>query len=291
MMRYFLLGFLGVALVVWFIGDSSSFQNCVSDGENYNTYHSAKEGFPRLPVTVIYKTCVGKFINDNGSSITALSTIFIAIFTYTLFRATSGLLDAAEQQRADTRESLAIARQTADAATRQSKASVAVELPIVRIVDAKLIEVDENRQAVVGEGKDPVPSGNLPSKYNIVFLCRNSGRTIANVHRMAVDYAVTPNLPPIPNYDRGWHNLHRFDIEQMSEQWIRWWLNPVELSEAQQEMLVHNHLWIYGYLEFTDFMDEIHTSRFVGRWDSIIGARANGILFNFGGTEEYTKNT
>src|SRR3990172_4756251 len=122
---------------------------------------------PVLSVLIDSIGAVERFIERHEKLLIVLATIAIAAFTYTLWRATSGLFEMAEKQSTDIAKSLAIAKKSADAAERQSKAAIAVELPILRIIDLKLAEFDRAGTAI--EGKDPVPGGNLDGLYKILF--------------------------------------------------------------------------------------------------------------------------
>lgn len=61
------------------------------------------------------------FFDDHGGGIAAMATIVIAIYTYTLFRATSGLQILAESQAGDMKVSLEIANKSANALIEQTK--------------------------------------------------------------------------------------------------------------------------------------------------------------------------
>lgn len=93
----------------------------------------------------------------------AVITFFLALYTAKLWRATvklgSDAKDAADRQAAELQKSLAIAKESADAAMLQAKAAVAAELPIIGWVDQKLVGYNEFDQPVV----DPAPPGMPPT--------------------------------------------------------------------------------------------------------------------------------
>ena len=64
---------------------------------------------------------IDALLDAHESTLTVISTIAIAAFTGTLWWVTLGLLNAAEQQKSDMRESLGIAKQAADAASDSAK--------------------------------------------------------------------------------------------------------------------------------------------------------------------------
>lgn len=66
---------------------------------------------------------IGAFLNENSPALGFLATVAIAAFTFTLWRATSGLVESAKQQSRDMRESLDTARDAADAAETSAQAA------------------------------------------------------------------------------------------------------------------------------------------------------------------------
>jgi len=245
---------------------------------------------PVLSVLIDSIGAVERFIERHEKLLIVLATIAIAAFTYTLWRATSGLFKMAEKQSTDMAKSLAIAQKSADAAERQSKAAIAVELPILRIIDLKLAEFDRAGTAI--EGNDPVPGGNLHGLYKILFCYKNVGRTIATVEKVVVDYKVTQFLPEQPQYQDAKLVWLPFDIEPQASSWFPW---PDTLDLSQEERLSINTrtavLWIYGFVRYTDFMGDAHESRFLGFWNAAPRQpQTNGIVFGVG-LGQYKTNT
>src|SRR5664280_2084121 len=72
---------LCVAFVIWLIGGSPSFQDCINQPQNKNAAQGLEEIVANL---FIYRGCIGPFIHANESDITAVSTLFIAVFTAVL---------------------------------------------------------------------------------------------------------------------------------------------------------------------------------------------------------------
>ena len=58
--------------------------------------------------------------NEISAAVTAIATIFIALYTFALSDSTKALRDAAEQQKSDMLESLRIAREAANAAKKSA---------------------------------------------------------------------------------------------------------------------------------------------------------------------------
>jgi hypothetical protein len=104
--KYAWLALLAV-VSAWFLyvaDASTSFQTCSADKENKQTEQSAEKNFPEVlrPFIVsarIKTDCIFVFLYDSRDALTAIATVFIALFTYTLYRATT-------EQASLTREAL-----------------------------------------------------------------------------------------------------------------------------------------------------------------------------------------
>src|SRR5882672_2666571 len=114
------LGFL-VATALWSVvfvlqSDTSAYyQICET---NQYTGHESCTPHHLLYVAFWY---IGYVFNAN--TITTAATIAIAAFTYTLYSATTGLVDAAKSQSNDMKESIRVAEQSALAAQRSAEIS------------------------------------------------------------------------------------------------------------------------------------------------------------------------
>ena len=110
-----LVASLLVAILIW----TPTF--ALNDPHNQQTdpYQSEEEG-----QTTGYVAVVGAWLEDNDGAITAVSTIIIALFTITLYIATSGLLQAARDDGVLTRESIDDARESSE---RQLRAYVDID--------------------------------------------------------------------------------------------------------------------------------------------------------------------
>lgn len=88
-----------------------------------NVYNNHQQGLVGPVVLTLRSLAIDflNFVESNDSAITALSTVFIAIFTLTLSLATKGLFAMAERQAEDMRVSLRIAKDSADAAVESTK--------------------------------------------------------------------------------------------------------------------------------------------------------------------------
>jgi hypothetical protein len=91
-----------VALCAWITGASESFKSCVhtgKDAEPYKTRHESSAGVDRALIRLdLDRLCAGEFTDKNQGSIVALGTVALAVFTFTLWRATTGMLATAHEQ-------------------------------------------------------------------------------------------------------------------------------------------------------------------------------------------------
>src|SRR6266446_2913092 len=94
---------VGFGLAIFARNESSSFQKCVSDQAADKASEQKEEGSAHVLMSLVERVsiafrCTGSFIDENNGTITALATLAIAAFTLTLWRATSGMLNAAGEQ-------------------------------------------------------------------------------------------------------------------------------------------------------------------------------------------------
>jgi hypothetical protein len=103
-----------LTLSVWTVTISSSFQNCSTNQLAAGSDLATSSWRCGLHVVYAYRDAV-----------TAVATVFIAIFTLTLWRSTSGLVMAAAQQSIDTRQAIEASNRNAAAAESAVKTAVA----------------------------------------------------------------------------------------------------------------------------------------------------------------------
>jgi hypothetical protein len=164
----YFVAFLAVLMTAGVVLERTSspfFQGCINQNEDFNIQPTAKENPTTFGVVVaIYIHCSGRFIDRHDASITALATIIIAAFTFTLWQSTEKLWRAGEKQlrhaeleaqRArvnrlrdveQLQEQMNIARQNADAAGQQARTAEAaltqLERPYLFIFNVSRLKVD-----------------------------------------------------------------------------------------------------------------------------------------------------
>jgi hypothetical protein len=171
-----------VALVAVFtISISSTFQACVNNQQTASANPSSANW------AVIYWRCSFHVLYDFRDAITAIATVFIVIFTLTLWRSTSGLVDAAAKQSADTQAAIAASNRNAVAAERLAQTAITsnqiavtnAEQQLRAYVTVQEVSMHVHRQADrpgVYNGQ-PVP-GN-PHTYRFSVILKNGGATPA----------------------------------------------------------------------------------------------------------------
>jgi hypothetical protein len=104
--RAWIAGIVTILALVWTVEGSQPFQSCVKEAKYQiggQTFKRALANFSTW--TGHRKDCVGAFIHQNEGAITALATLFIALFTLTLWRSTDKLWNVTNDTLIHARES------------------------------------------------------------------------------------------------------------------------------------------------------------------------------------------
>ena len=122
--RGWILGALAIALCVWIVGGSESFQSCRegerSDFQNAVFYKTAAPAPPEQADTSV-QGCLDYFLEENEPGITALSVLLITLFTGVLAVSTIGLWRSTRDLHEETRRLATLA----EAQSRDMKAYMA----------------------------------------------------------------------------------------------------------------------------------------------------------------------
>lgn len=104
--------------MLWLIGSSPTFQQCVEDGKSQDQTQTLQESIPGLGTpTVLLRQCLSDFLEENGSAISTLATLLIACFTVVLWWSTHNLWKAARQDFIATHRPRIIVRTIEEPAT------------------------------------------------------------------------------------------------------------------------------------------------------------------------------
>jgi len=146
-------GLVLTGAIVWITGSSASFKECIDEGKNAAPYKALHESASHVGRALLRLdldgVCAGEFTDKNQGSIAALATAALAFFTFTLWRATSGMLASAKEQSGAMERS--IAQATLAAKAMQSVAdSMAINVSALSETVATNKEIAA-RQKVLGE--------------------------------------------------------------------------------------------------------------------------------------------
>jgi hypothetical protein len=113
-----------LVVIAILIGSSQSFQDCVLQRKHHQTYQALHEERPLLIQAVVRlelnAACARATAGENDGAITALATVVLAVFTFTLWR-------TSERQHREMVRASAIAKEAADGAKRSADALPALE--------------------------------------------------------------------------------------------------------------------------------------------------------------------
>lgn len=219
---------------------------------------------------------VDHFLEQHDKSIVALFTIVLAVSTIGLWLSTAKLWRAGErqmeliaannaQQTKDMRASIAAAHRTADAAMLSARASIGIELPLLRIEPGYAgfevspdIDGIDRRHFVVGR-----------------LTILNRGRTKALPVEIRCGWTFGNDLPeePVYRWDSG------FDLDAVVDpqpaEPLEIYLSKLEMdvpADAYGQLTARtSKLWFYVCLVYLDFMKIRHEESFCWRRTEGIG--------------------
>jgi hypothetical protein len=112
------LWLIAIGAIYYLFGPSQAFQDCISQHQSAKPYQTPQEegGFfvKAPPLARLNIACGFVSANENNGAIAALAAVVVAIFTCTLWRATSRLWVSAENQLTEFRASLVQAQANAN---------------------------------------------------------------------------------------------------------------------------------------------------------------------------------
>lgn len=209
-----------------------------------------------------------------GLGMTALLVVFnglLALFTYRLYRATSGLWEAAKQQSLDLKEQLRIAAEAsaatkvaADAADKSAVAAtmaaeaakasfVAAHRPKLIVRHVQLFPVDPHRVA------------------SIRYEWANIGGTSAFLFEHNSTVLIADELPPVPDYAQGRKDEHdpiRLGTGQFT---VTSGQSAIPLLKPQIDEIGAGvtGLFLYGYIRYKDEAGTEWLTAFCRRYNHI----------------------
>jgi hypothetical protein len=244
---------LCAGLGAWWLLSVASYAGYQYDSHHYDAYEKQTVffvGFGSGPVSAIGR--LGHFVDRHieiiFAGLSVAATIAIAWFTYTLYK-TSG--DQLRELK------------------RSVDTSVAMELPIVFVDKIEFMFYHYIPVTGTAPVYDMVVADAIPrdgAQLNITL--RNYGRTPARAERLSFTYKIAATLPPEPEY-LSTIRLASGDVLQsggiLTGTAFRQFIKTTDdeklsLSDGSASF------WVYGMMQFRDFLGDPHTLRFCARW-------------------------
>jgi hypothetical protein len=183
-----------------------------------------------------------------------------------------------------------ITRLTADAASLNAKAAINAQLPIIALKLGRLWISDEHGQFY----GDVNPRNLLPEYVCPHIVVQNMGSLPAEIVRGCVNLLATTALSPEPVYRNAYSYppgiMLAFDREVVVEPTN----NPFSIAADQRLAISQDRekCWVYGFLDYKDFMGEAHTYRFCLNWRPHGGPNDTGGFFlDENAPPKYTERT
>jgi hypothetical protein len=249
------------------------------------SYQPGKDACASFSEAVIKGLLDAFHIMEHHDNIIAFGTIIIAVFTFTLWRSTDKLWNVADREfkaaqarerrgRQDRmQETFRLHRQmtiaeraanaaakSADAADRSARATVAIQLPIIRISPNKMSHGDSR------VGTEQIEYCSVDS-----IILSNLGATKAFPKEILYGWTIGDALPAEPSYRYVDSFLPNYILEADPSITPHKRLSGVMTLKAGQwsEICKGNCLWFYCELLYDDFMGESRSHGFCWCWANI----------------------
>jgi hypothetical protein len=258
---------LGIAIVsvtlFWGATDSPSFRDCLHDRKNSRPYQAIhNENTPFITSsslrTKLTLACGFVAANENNGALTALAGIIVAIFSGTLWWATTGMQRIAQMQNDQMVKAIRASEDAARASERSAESAVGVEIPRFAIRGIEFIGLE----AIGIEAKLKHPA--------VVVVIKNLGRTPAFFEQEALCFRVGLTLPQTLKYDFAIDHPAGKTIESGESYRLERTVQLPSFSTQTISEIIQgtNSLWIYGYLFYYDFLDEPRWFNFRARYQT-----------------------
>jgi hypothetical protein len=183
---------------------------------------------------------------------TAIATVAIAAFTYTLKKSTDRLWLAGERQ-------VAIAKQAADAATLNAQVLFSSERPVI-ILQEPAAQLLPRGAGALWPDMEGVPHPRATTGF------KNVGKTLAIVkeYRAEFFFGSREAIPPIPAFTYSKRRRVEMFIASENEREIPTVEFDRNLTEAEFAAFKENStvFVLFGYVKYADFFGNLHTKGF-----------------------------
>lgn len=231
-------------MAVWAISISSSFQQCVND-QTASTHQLHKEKLPELTLpfgdhVAIRFRCSGHILYKYRDATTAVATIFIALFTFTLWFSTWKLWQAGDQQ---------------------FKMALSKETPSILI-----IQIEINTRVI---GGDESHADLLMRPSCFVVRYRNFGGSRAIISETCLDWDISKTIPDSPKYGNIRREKTGTIVEDKQPSQFTFGDYDIEFTKEQRDSLYagETKLWVWGYITYRDiFTGAEHRTGFCSSW-------------------------
>jgi hypothetical protein len=160
-------------------------------------------------------------------------------------------------------------RKAANAALRQANAMIALERPILATQDIKLVGFPDaiNPQS----NEDPAEGQNIPAICRALVGTMSIGRTYARITQFCLEWTISRALPSKPQYLPA-HNERTNTYFMPIAGLVNYFglghpANPITLTTADRQRLANGEtFWVYGFVTYESFADEVFELGFIARW-------------------------
>ncbi len=198
---------------------------------------------------------LGTFVDSHNGAVTAIATVFIGLFTYTLKRSTDKMWDAGERQIKTTRQVAAIqARQMRDSIRA---AEQQVEITKIGIFDLERAYLSVGPTQI---NTDFIPRQNVafynpndPQRVTVKLSVHNTGRTGAAIKKVYGEFSRKAPIGDTPIYINGASKITDVSISADKEAVLEPFIFTDNFTGPQ---------FFWGYVEYLDIFNRPHTARF-----------------------------
>jgi hypothetical protein len=187
--------------------------------------------------------------------------------THRLWRAGDDQLtfaqQVAERQAEETKAQLSIAKTAADSALLQAKAAINVDLPVLHLKNPALTRTNRDSSGSVGI----IGYTDLPESCTVCFDVGNIGRSYAELLTYCIEHKICIALPDAVDYKLTFP-LSADTIVKADGQMRGFPAYNLQLSKDELEPIKsgRSFLWVYGFINYFDFMGDLHEKRFCLKW-------------------------
>jgi len=296
-LRSALLVFVGLWLLYVEV-ESSAFQQCVADhrsgqpqeraGEN-PAYAFAANNLWRARV---WTSCTGALLDAHGGAVTAVATIFIAIFAWTLRWSTRRLGKFAREQAADLNESLRIADKAVQAALISADANEVLAHAAKQTFENERAalamaasQAEETRQSVrpwvFTQPWQHTARANQDGVILFQMEIASYGNAPATVTELYIDFLETEPAGE-PAYSAGRAIPMNVGMAPNNR-----WLHPHGADERLA--CPRGHSYVFGYIRYRDQRGDLHFSGFCARLVHTSRAGEPPIAISTAGTSAWSR--